>query len=645
MSAPTRVIRGRAFVETALVFSAALVIGLLALRPFFTMFADHLVPNLFDPLLCLFLMAWGGHQLRLGMPAFWDAPFFYPTPHVTALSDHLLGPSLFGVAANALGLSTTAAYNLIVLLSFPLAAVGAYWLIRRCGLRPVAAFLGALAFAFAPFRWMHLEHMQVLWIPALPFVLLLGWRFLEAPSWRRGIAFYLVYVVHLSGGTYFAYMIHVPLLMFVVLERQRLIRHLTDRRTLLPMAAVATACLATLLALFLPYLGQSAKGYRRGGEVIQMWGATLVSFVTPSLSNRYFPETLHGWYRNENALFPGLLAAGALVALLVHHYRRAVPRPWPPWRRALLAVGTIAVGAALYLGELVTWRDRESIMVGSIPVRIRGYTRPLLLLAVGAALCALAWHRQRGAVRRESPRRRLRRAVTAQAIVSAVLCLPIVFSQAARVVPGMSGLGVSSRFFMFALLGSSLSVAIAASLAARRLHRRWRHAVVLACGMALLGPELVPARFGWSPIDQPESFPAAYQYMQAAQLHGPVVEFPIPRPERVRDELRRVWRTQLTWNPVANGYSGYYPRPYVALRNAYLAGDLAATSTLARSFGMRFAIVHLDEIPDNRRLTDERYWRERIAAHDAELRWEDPQTLVIELTDHSLPRPAHAAFE
>src|SRR5688500_4489128 len=48
-----------------------------------------------------------------------------------------------------------AAYNWLVLLSFPLSAAAAYLLARHLTLSPVGAAVAALAFAFSPF---HLEH-------------------------------------------------------------------------------------------------------------------------------------------------------------------------------------------------------------------------------------------------------------------------------------------------------------------------------------------------------------------------------------------------------------------------------------------------------------------------------------------------------
>ncbi len=76
-----------------------------------------------------------------------------------------------------------AAYNSIVLLTFPLSAVTAFLLGRYLGLAPAGAAIAALAFAFSPFHLAqaayHPHIAQTQWIPL---VLLALWRCLDAAS-------------------------------------------------------------------------------------------------------------------------------------------------------------------------------------------------------------------------------------------------------------------------------------------------------------------------------------------------------------------------------------------------------------------------------------------------------------------------------
>jgi hypothetical protein len=76
-----------------------------------------------------------------------------------------------------------AAYNWLVLLSFPLSAAAAYLLARHLALSPVGAAVAAMAYAFSPFHIAHAAyHAQVAQTQWLPLYLLALWRCLDAAT-------------------------------------------------------------------------------------------------------------------------------------------------------------------------------------------------------------------------------------------------------------------------------------------------------------------------------------------------------------------------------------------------------------------------------------------------------------------------------
>nr|AAP58535.1 hypothetical protein [uncultured Acidobacteriota bacterium] len=76
-----------------------------------------------------------------------------------------------------------AAYNWVVLLSFPLSAAAAYLLARHLSLAPWPAAAAALAYAFSPFHLAHAAyHPHVAQTQWLPLYLLALWRCLDAAS-------------------------------------------------------------------------------------------------------------------------------------------------------------------------------------------------------------------------------------------------------------------------------------------------------------------------------------------------------------------------------------------------------------------------------------------------------------------------------
>jgi hypothetical protein len=76
-----------------------------------------------------------------------------------------------------------AAYNWLVLLSFPLSAAAAYLLARHLALPPSGALLAALLFAFSPFHVAHAAyHPHIAQIQWLPLYLLALWRCMDEAS-------------------------------------------------------------------------------------------------------------------------------------------------------------------------------------------------------------------------------------------------------------------------------------------------------------------------------------------------------------------------------------------------------------------------------------------------------------------------------
>lgn len=87
-------------------------------------------------------------------------------------------------AAIARWTGAVAAYNWLVLLTFPLSAVAAYLLARHLALPPSGALAAALLFAFSPFHIAHAAyHPHVAQTQWLPLYLLALWRCVDEATW------------------------------------------------------------------------------------------------------------------------------------------------------------------------------------------------------------------------------------------------------------------------------------------------------------------------------------------------------------------------------------------------------------------------------------------------------------------------------
>jgi hypothetical protein len=107
------------------------------------------------------LVSWDGHALLHGLHGLWQTNAFYPDKYGLAFTD-----SLFGYApAGLIGHGVVAAilrYNILFVLAFALAFLGGYALLRQLGANRVAGALAGAALAYAPWRYDHVGHLNIL---------------------------------------------------------------------------------------------------------------------------------------------------------------------------------------------------------------------------------------------------------------------------------------------------------------------------------------------------------------------------------------------------------------------------------------------------------------------------------------------------
>lgn len=254
-----------------------------------------------------------------------------------------------------------AAYNWLVLLTFPLAAAAAYLLARHLALSPPGAAVAAMAFAFSPFHVAqaayHPHIAQVQWIPVY---LLALWRCLDGASVPRlaclGAAAAAVTLSNFYGGLIAAVMTPVAVLAYWVTMRHA---HPRSTRSL----GLTVGSLVLLAASGVGYAWYAA------GPVV----ANRTAFAFPrqdlfrysaTWSSYLAPPVAHPWLGWES--YRAWTAAGVREGLL----EQQVSLGW-----ALLALAAIAVGWWLA-------RDRQTPSLSRVPV--------LVVVAVAAFLCSLS---------------------------------------------------------------------------------------------------------------------------------------------------------------------------------------------------------------------------------------------------------------
>ena len=519
-----------------------------------------------DPLLSATILWWNAHVLPLTQR--WvDGFFFYPAGGALALSDHRLGLSLIASPLLWLGVSPITTYNIVWLATYPLCAVAAHGLGVALTKRHDAAVVCTLAFAFNPFRVEHLPHLELLAAFGMPAALWALRRFDETRQPRWLAAFTIALIVQ---GLYASYY----LLFFLVLVVLWVLWFARDWRI---VAAIGAACLVCAIALS-PIAVEYARVHRELGlsrrfTEIVMYSADVTSLVTaPAL------VWLWGWTAplngNEMRIFPGLTIVILTALGIVASLRR--PSPGRASRASVLCfVAACCFGiVALVTAVHGPWQMR----VGPIAASGRDVFKTLSLAAAMLAASAALSARGRDAYRRRSsfafyllaaillflcamgPEPRfLGHRILYEPPYAWLMRLPL-FDQAVR---------VPARFAMPA----ALALSVAASLAFSRLTSTGSKRTAAALAVVAAGiltdtwvprMPLGPAPDVWSPA--------------RTQGFAAVLELPLGG---TGEDVSAMYRTVFHHRPTINGYSGYSPPHYDALRAALTNRDDTVFDALA----------------------------------------------------------------
>jgi hypothetical protein len=354
--------------------------------------SQPLLPQHDDALFSTWRLAWVAHQLSVDPSTLFDANIFWPAERTLAYSDAMLLLGVTGAPLIWLGVHPTTVHNLLLLSAFVTAGVAAARLVRYFTPSLPAQLVAGTIFAFAPYRFAHIGHLELLWTAFLPLALLGVYRVLEQPTLRRGLALGLaVGLQALCSVYYFLFLIIwlVPATLLAPLH----IRIQWSRRHL-AAGAIAVVTAALLVAPYLePYSRARDELPPRTDTELGRYSAVLTDYLRASQSNRIYPS-FGSEFPDERSLFVGMIAL-ALAAVAIVLVRN----------RVTASVGVLALIALdLSLGiNGITYnllRDAIPLLAGfRAPARFGVLVLLAVALLAGLGLAEL--------LSRASPRRRL----------------------------------------------------------------------------------------------------------------------------------------------------------------------------------------------------------------------------------------------
>lgn len=276
---------------------------------------------------------WYRHAIiDLGISPLYDPNVFYPQGWYTATSSHSLALMLPTIPLT-IAFGPIGAYNLTMLWSFVLAALGTYTLIYRLTRDRLAAILGGVSYAFCMSRLLRAAgHLNVsvgsAWIPWI-FVCLENAR--RSNSRRKRMIWAALagasYAGSMFGYWYFVYLVAIPLAAYFLFEVWRSRRNRAQVELTVSMALITFGVAAVLVAplMIVTFQARATAGVQPFAyEATAQFAASPERFVLP---NRYHPiwgewMQIHFPDRGEqDFVFLGLTAtslAGVAVVKRAH---------------------------------------------------------------------------------------------------------------------------------------------------------------------------------------------------------------------------------------------------------------------------------------------------------------------------------------
>lgn len=340
------------------------------------------IPDHRDAWLNLWRLAWVAHQLPRDPAHLFDANIHYPEKRTLAYSDATLLQGIVAAPFLWMGVALPHVHTALVIGSFVFSGVAMWMLVTALTGMSSAGIAAGIVFAFAPYRFDHYMHLELLWSGWMPLTLLMLHRTFDAGARGAGVAAGLLFAAQGFSSIYYAVFFATALVPFVLLA--------CDPKRLRWRSMLALCCGALIAGLLLrlyltPYRDVSQTLGERSEAEALMYSAGPGHYLSATPDNSIYGGLADRFGRAEKRLFPGLVALGLAAAAL-----------WPPLSRVRLAY---LAGLLLALDLSLGPRGLSYGFLREYAFPYRGLRVPARAAAVAlvflAALAGFGWARVR----------------------------------------------------------------------------------------------------------------------------------------------------------------------------------------------------------------------------------------------------------
>src|SRR3954463_6489619 len=273
-------------------------------------------------------IAWVARTLVVDPINLFNANIFHPHTRTLAYSEANIVPGLIGVVPYWISRNPWLTENIVLLFGFATGYLGAYLLLRHLAQDARAAAVGAILYAFCPYVFSHLSHIQLLMTGGIPLSMLMlhrivdpledsgfSQKFLTSGIWL-GVALAAQALACAYYGIFAALMVGFTTIVFAV--TRSLWR---SSAYWIAIAAGAITSLALTMPFFVPFLRvqQEMRFTRPLDDVIRFSAKPQGYLASSANAHRWLLEAIRPYGPWGEVLFPGMLvtllgAAGIVVA-------------------------------------------------------------------------------------------------------------------------------------------------------------------------------------------------------------------------------------------------------------------------------------------------------------------------------------------
>jgi len=283
------------------------------------------VRDLGDPLLSSWILAWNGQRvINLDFQNIFNGNIFYPHKKTIAYSEFLFTQSLIGLPVLLATKNPIFAQNFVFLFSFLTSGLGMYFLARYLTKSNFGGIVAGIIYAFSPFMFGHLGHLQIIAAGGIPLAFLFLHKFFKSEKYKHLLLFTLFFLLQaLANGYYGLYLslfAGLYILLYIILRKK-----FGDWRFWIKMGAFVIIIITVAGPVFYNYKSvRNEMGFFRNVDFY----ADLTSFFAASPLNRIYGNLTARFLKLEAPLFPGILAV--LLAIIGFIYglkknRRKIP--------------------------------------------------------------------------------------------------------------------------------------------------------------------------------------------------------------------------------------------------------------------------------------------------------------------------------